>query len=91
MTKANEQKTPDLAARGSFDATKEGGGLRQLHFVSLHALLALHGDEADALAFLQDLKPAPWIERKCTNRSAPLSGVMKPKPLASLNHLTVPI
>src|SRR5690606_26291011 len=38
-----------------------------------------------------DLKPVPWIERKCTNRSAPLSGVMKPKPLASLNHLTVPV
>src|SRR5690606_13961859 len=38
-----------------------------------------------------DLKPEPWIERKCTNRSAPLSGVMKPKPLASLNHLTVPV
>src|SRR6478735_8983705 len=36
------------------------------------------------------LKPVPWIERKCTNRSGPLSGVMNPKPFASLNHLTVP-
>src|SRR5690606_11839039 len=34
------------------------------------------------------LKPEPWMERKCTNRSGPLSGVMKPKPFASLNHLT---
>src|SRR5690606_17904474 len=38
-----------------------------------------------------DLKPLPWIERKWTNRSWPLSGVMKPKPLASLNHLTIPV
>src|SRR5919197_508157 len=29
---------------------------------------------------------------KCTNRSLPpSSGVMKPKPLSSLNHLTVPV
>src|SRR5690606_29936729 len=38
-----------------------------------------------------DLKPLPWMERKWTNRSSPLCGVMKPKPLASLNHLTVPV
>src|SRR5690606_38129753 len=39
----------------------------------------------------RDLKPVPWIERKWTKTSGPLSGVMKPKPLASLNHLTVPV
>src|SRR5690348_6628594 len=38
-----------------------------------------------------DLKPSPWMARKWTNRSSPLSGLMKPKPLASLNHLTVPL
>src|SRR5665647_2060514 len=38
------------------------------------------------------LKPLPWIAEKCANRSLPPpSGVMKPKPLASLNHLTVPV
>ena len=38
-----------------------------------------------------DLKPVPWIERKWTKTSWPLSGVMKPKPLASLNYFTVPV
>src|SRR5450759_5071183 len=38
------------------------------------------------------LKPLPWIAEKCANRSLPPpSGVIKPKPLASLNHLTVPV
>src|SRR3954465_4745688 len=32
------------------------------------------------------------IAEKCANRSSPPpSGVMKPKPFASLNHLTVPV
>jgi hypothetical protein len=56
----------------------------------LQALLALHDLEGHLLAFLQGLEAVPWIERKWTNTSGPLSGVMKPKPLASLNHLTVP-
>src|SRR5207342_2928279 len=37
------------------------------------------------------LKPCDWIARKCTNTSSPFSRLMKPKPLASLNHLTVPV
>src|SRR6187549_2946109 len=38
------------------------------------------------------LKPPMLIEEKCAKRSSPPpSGVMKPKPLASLNHLTVPV
>src|SRR5882672_10941931 len=38
-----------------------------------------------------DLKPPAWISEKCAKRSLPpSSGVMKPKPFASLNHLTVP-
>src|SRR5574342_957232 len=41
---------------------------------------------------LRVLKPLPWIAEKCANRSLPPpSGVMKPKPLESLNHLTVPV
>src|SRR5580765_8580547 len=40
----------------------------------------------------RDLKPLPWIAEKCANRSLPPpSGVMNPKPLESLNHLTVPV
>src|SRR6185436_9319144 len=39
-----------------------------------------------------DLKPLPWIAEWWTKQSFwPFSGVMKPKPLASLNHLTVPV
>src|SRR5258706_2307105 len=38
------------------------------------------------------LKPEPWIAEKCANTSLPPpSGVIKPKPFASLNHLTVPV
>src|SRR5215218_1459176 len=41
---------------------------------------------------LSVLKPCMLIAEKCANRSSPPpSGVMKPKPLASLNHLTVPV
>src|ERR1700734_2148271 len=38
------------------------------------------------------LNPSERISEKCANRSSPpSSGVMKPKPFASLNHLTVPV
>ena len=38
------------------------------------------------------LKPDDWIAEKWANKSSPpSSGVMKPKPLESLNHLTVPV
>src|SRR3954469_20140162 len=38
------------------------------------------------------LKPLAWMDEKCTKRSLlPSSGVMKPKPLASLNHFTLPV
>ena len=38
------------------------------------------------------LWPSPWIAEKCANKSLPPpSGVMKPKPLPSSNHLTVPV
>src|SRR5687767_7707200 len=41
---------------------------------------------------LSVLKPAAWMAEKCTKRSLlPSSGVMKPKPFASLNHFTVPV
>src|SRR5215211_3419544 len=38
------------------------------------------------------LKPLPWMAEWWTKQSFwPPSGVMKPKPLASLNHFTVPV
>src|ERR1700738_5141084 len=38
------------------------------------------------------LNPSERISEKCANRSSPpSSGVMNPKPFASLNHLTVPV
>ena len=38
------------------------------------------------------LKPSMLIAEKCANKSSPpSSGVIKPKPLASLNHLTIPV
>src|ERR1700730_5598505 len=40
---------------------------------------------------LSDLKPCMLIAEKCANKSSPPpSGVIKPKPFASLNHFTVP-
>src|SRR5215217_2450855 len=37
-------------------------------------------------------KPSPEIPEKCTKASLPpSSGVMKPKPFSSLNHLTTPV
>src|SRR4051794_18708579 len=37
-------------------------------------------------------KPSPAMPEKCTNASfPPSSGVMKPKPFSSLNHLTTPV
>src|ERR1700710_1763642 len=41
---------------------------------------------------LRDLNPCMLIAEKCAKRSSPPpSGVMKPKPFESLNHLTVPV
>src|SRR5919198_2088402 len=41
---------------------------------------------------LSVLKPCILIAEKCAKRSSPPpSGVMKPKPFASLNHFTVPV
>ena len=41
---------------------------------------------------LSDLKPCMLIAEKWANKSSsPSSGVIKPKPFASLNHLTVPV
>jgi len=40
----------------------------------------------------RDLKPFACISEKCANRSSPpSSGVINPKPFASLNHFTVPV
>ena len=65
------------------------------HFLNVRGLLTLGtlGDlELDFLTFFQGLKAAIWIAEKCANKSSlPSSGLMKPKPLESLNHLTVPV
>src|SRR6058998_453177 len=38
------------------------------------------------------LNPSAWIAVWCTKQSfSPFSGVMKPKPFASLNHFTIPV
>src|SRR5688572_17136102 len=43
-------------------------------------------------ASFRDLKPLPWMLLWWAKRSLPpSSGVMKPKPFASLNHFTVPV
>jgi len=95
-SKLDSTKRRAIKNAGSFRFRRSGyptvaDGLDRLHLVSLHTLLTLDGDEGNLLAFLQGLEAGAWMARKCTNRSGPLSGVMKPKPLASLNHLTVPV
>jgi len=43
-------------------------------------------------SFLSSLKPFILISEWCANKSSrPLSGVTKPNPMSSLNHLTVPV
>jgi len=39
----------------------------------------------------RDLNPLPWMEEWWTKTSLPSSLVIKPKPLESLNHFTVPV
>ena len=51
--------------------------------------LAVLNFELNVLAFSQSFEAVPRIAEKCTNTSLlPSAGVMKPKPLDSLNHLT---
>ena len=56
------------------------------------AFLRLHDFELDALAFGQRLEPFS-LDRGVMHEAvlAAVFGVMKPKPLASLNHFTVPV
>lgn len=51
--------------------------------------LAVLNFELNVLAFSQSFEAVTSIAEKCTNTSLlPSAGVMKPKPLDSLNHLT---
>ncbi len=51
--------------------------------------LAVLNFELNVLAFSQSFEAVTPIAEKCTNTSLlPSAGVMKPKPLDSLNHLT---
>jgi hypothetical protein len=49
-----QKKAPGVTARG-FDSLNDFRS-DDLDLISLHALLTLHGDEADALAFLKGLE-----------------------------------
>ena len=81
---------------GSFRFRRSGyqtvaDGLDRLHLVSLHTLLALDGDEGNLLAFLQGLEAGALDGTEVHKQVRAAFRVMKPKPLASLNHLTVPV
>jgi len=56
------------------------------------ALCTLHDVELDLVAFSEAAEASAEIAVWWTKQSfSPLSGVMKPKPFASLNHFTVPV
>lgn len=56
---------------------------------SCRTFLAVLNFELNVLTFSQSFEAITWIAEKCTNTSLlPSAGVMKPKPLDSLNHLT---
>jgi len=55
-TRAPKEKAPDVSIRGSFLGLLSETFLDHLDLVGLHALLALHGDEGHALAFLERLE-----------------------------------
>ena len=61
--------------------------------VGRRGLAALHGNlVADLLAFIQAAKPSRLHCGDVDKPSLPPScGMMKPKPLVVLNHLTVPV
>ena len=66
-----------------------------LHGLDVSSLLTLgagHDFKRHLLAFLEGLEAFNLDCREVSKRSSPpSSGVMKPKPLASLNHLTIPL
>src|ERR1700761_7292182 len=75
----------------------KGTGIEQIQAAAwmFDACLPLGPCTTSKLTFwpsLRVLNPFIWIAEKCANRSSPpSSGVMNPKPFASLNHLTVPV
>src|SRR2546422_223831 len=77
------------AARASFISPAPYTGL----MLAARGPLGLCSTSYCTLSFsLRVLYPLAWMDEKCTKRSLlPSSGVMKPKPLASLNHFTVPV
>ena len=90
-TRCNEPSIlspPRALLRGT---KREFRTLDGLHFVGLQALLALHDLERHALAFLQGLEARALDRAEVHEQVRTRFRVMKPKPLASLNHLTVPV
>src|SRR5205807_1342208 len=77
------------AARVSFTSPARYTGL----MLAARGPLGLCSTSYCTLSFsFRVLNPLAWMDEKCTKRSLlPSSGVMKPKPLASLNHFTVPV
>jgi hypothetical protein len=55
-SRMRQKKAPDVSIRGSFPDLRPNVLLDHLDLVGLHALLALHGDERHALAFLERLE-----------------------------------
>src|SRR5262249_30020732 len=95
--------TRDRAYRRILPATKKPGlgpafscfGRDQAAWMLLACFLPLLPAVISKETFwpsLSVLNPAMLMAEKCAKRSSPPpSGVMKPKPFASLNHLTVPV
>lgn len=64
--------------------------LDNLYFVGLQAFLAVDDHEGNLLAFLQALEAGALDGTEVNEQVVTAFRVMKPKPLASLNHFTVP-
>ncbi len=88
-----KQKAPPVAGLPSRDIAGRFRRLSNcLNLRGLFALLAHCLDVADLLAFLQRLEAIAFNRREMREQVvAACVRVMKPKPLASLNHLTVPV
>src|ERR1700680_179324 len=80
---------------GEVDRTSGGGRYDQAILVTFAAAAPLAPcttSNSTRSPSARLLKPSPWIAEWWTKQSLlPSSGVMNPKPLASLNHLTLPV
>jgi hypothetical protein len=77
-----------MSISGAFCDRKSGFGD---DFVSLHAFLALHGNEGHFLAFFQALEAVALNGAEMHEQIRTAFWSDKTKPFSSLNHLTVPL